>query len=277
MKNVHKNKIFWLFLYMKKTFYLFLIALFVISCGKQVQEDSLYVSSDTLLMRIMQATIDDSISLFDITTDINAFIDTMQMHALTHPERDIRVGAKSFAGILSQILLDTTLNTPDEVALALDSFVVPLSNVTSTWYYEYYLHSDSSEFRNLSQEVIKYEEYDNSSHITLLDVSKFGSLEWVEIKLPNDPVAFTSVAFANNLTEFNDNAMFYREDAVHFEQTEEHAEKLVFDENMIANMLTHDVMYIGYIDIDTTKTLDERYHSCMVLLHKFQEQYKRNF
>ena len=252
------------------------VTFLLISCDKKNKQEpieSTVHTRDSMLLDIFNAVASDSVTLFDVSNEIRAVIDTMQTHAESYPDKDIRIGARSLAGILSQVFLDSTLNTPEEVAFALDSFVVPLAEITSTWYYGEDVY-DTISFKFLSQSLIKYEASDNEYHISFLDLFFSDSLNRLSLRLPDDPVFFGSIAFGKELQDY-DAATFYREDALEISEEEGTAEALVFGEEVIDEMQKNKIMYLNYFDIDTTKTLDERFHSCMLLLDKFQEQYNK--
>ena len=48
---------------------------------------------------------------------------------------------------------------------------------------------------------------------------------------------------------------------------------VVFDSECIGQMLSHQALFIGYIDTDESKPMEERDQSSMHLLYKFKEQY----
>ena len=60
------------------------------------------------------------------------FIDTMQSHVEFHPNSEIRVGAKSFADLIAQLLLAPEFNTPEEMRFTIDSVIESITRVAST-------------------------------------------------------------------------------------------------------------------------------------------------
>ena len=71
----------------------------------------------------------------------------------------------------------------------------------------------------LNQAVIKYEEYDDANHISILDVILSPEKESLALTLPDDPVVFVAIAFSNGIDDIN-GATFGREDALDI-QTDE--------------------------------------------------------
>lgn len=124
----------------------------------------------------------------------------------------------------------------------------------------------------MNQAVIKYEEYDDANHVSILDVVLSPENDFLTLTLPDDPVVFVAIAFSKGIDDIN-GASFGREDALEIQSEESISEKVYFGQKMVDAMLSHDVMYIAYTETDPAKTKNENFHSCMVLLDKFQQQY----
>ena len=242
------------------------------SCTKQVASSEQDNITDSTLSHIFHATLDSTRTIMEVKGDILQLIDTMQYHVEYHPDINIRIGAKSLASTLLQLMMDETINTPEEVTFTIDTLLMPFTNVITTWYYDT-TALETLGYSCLNQAVIKYEEYDDANHISILDVVLSPENDFLTLTLPNDPVVFIAIAFSNGIDNIN-GATFSREDALDIQTGEHTSEKVYFGQEMIDAMLSHDVMYIAYTETDPTKTKSENFHSCMLLLDKFQQQYK---
>ena len=258
---------------MKHLFIFPLVFLFSLSsCTKPVTSSEQENITDSTLTHIFHATLDSTRTIMEVKDDILQLIDTMQCHVEHHPDINIRIGAKSLAGTLLQLMMDETINTPEEVTFTIDTLLMPFTNVITTWYYDT-TALETLGYSCLNQAVIKYEEYDDANHISILDVILSPEKESLALTLPDDPVVFVAIAFSNGIDDIN-GATFSREDALDIQTGEHTSEKVYFGQEMIDAMLSHDVMYIAYTETDPAKNKNENFHSCMVLLDKFQQQYK---
>lgn len=255
---------------MKKYLFLFFALCGLCSCNKSVTSDSVNIPSDSLLLTVMQSIIDTNQSYLDLKDELFMFIDTMQSHVEFHPNPEIRVGAKSFADLLAELLLAPEFNTPEEMRFTIDSVIMPITDVRSTWYYQVY--EDGK--RSLSQHILKYNEQTNASDIVQLEVLADEDSELLIVVMPDDRYQFISLAFSGDSIFEIDSIGFYREDAKEISYFEDDGtEYVIFGSECIEQMLSHQAIFIGYIDVDESKTLEERYQSSMHLLYKFQEQY----
>ena len=256
---------------MKKYLVFVFVLLSLCSCNKNITSDLPNVTSDSLMLTVMQSIMDTNRSYLDVKEELFMFIDTMQSHAEFHPDPEIRVGAKSFADLLAQLLLQPDFNTPEEMRFTIDSVIEPITDVRSTWYYQLYDDGHHS----LSQHILKYNEQTNSSDIVKLEliVDEDGE-KLLIVEMPNDKYLFTSLAFSGDSIFEIDSIGFYRADAKYINVDDNNgAEYVVFDSECIGQMLSHQALFIGYIDTDESKPMEERYQSSMHLLYKFKEQY----
>ena len=248
------------------------LLLMVTSCTKPITSSEQDNITDSTLAHIFHATLDSTRTIMEVKDDILQLIDTMQCHVEHHPDINIRIGAKSLAGTLLQVMMDETINTSEEVTFTIDTLLMPLTNVITTWYYDT-TALETLGYSCLNQAVIKYEEYDDANHVSILDVVLSPENDFLTLALPDDPVVFVAIAFSNGIDDIN-GATFSREDALDIQTGEHTSEKVYFGQEMVDAMLSHDVMYIAYTETDPSKTKNEKFHSCMVLLDKFQQQYK---
>ena len=255
---------------MKKYLYFLFVLLSLSSCNKTISTNEANIPSDSLMLTVMQSIMDTNRSYLDVKEELFMFIDTMQSHVEFHPNSEIRIGAKSFADLLAQLLLEPEFNTPEEMQFTIDSVIEPITDVRSTWYYQAY--DDGS--HSLSQHILKYNEQTNANDIVHLEVVADEKGELLIVSMPNKNYHFTSIAFSGDSIFEIDTIGFYRDDAKYIDILEDDStEYVIFGSDCIEQMLSHQAIFIGYIDEDESKPLDERYQSCMHLLYKFQEQY----
>lgn len=260
-------------MHMKKYFVILLLFLGVCSCSKTVTGELATTPSDSLMLTVMQSIMDTNHSYLDVKEELFMFIDTMQSHVEFHPDSKIRIGAKSFADLLAQLLLEPEFNTPEEMQFTIDSVIEPITDVRSTWYYQAY--DDGS--HSLSQHILKYNEQTNANDIVHLEVVADEKGELLIVSMPNKNYHFTSIAFSGDSIFEIDTIGFYRDDAKYIDILEDDStEYVIFGSDCIEQMLSHQAIFIGYIDEDESKPLDERYQSCMHLLYKFKEQYAKH-
>ena len=257
---------------MKKYIVILLIAIIATSCTKPVASSEQKNITDSTLIHVLQATLDSTRTIMEAKDEILQLIDTMQYHVEHHPNINIRIGAKSMAGNLLQLMMDETINTPEEVTFTINTLLMPLTYVITTWYHDT-AALDTFGYSCLNQAVVKYEEYDDANHVSILDVILHPEKEFLALTLPDDPVVFVAIAFSKDVGSI-DGASFGREDALEIESEEYTSEKVYFGQEVIDAMLSHECMFIAYTETDPTKTKNENFHSCMVLLNKFQQQYK---
>ncbi len=241
-------------------------------CTKPVASSEQDGITDSTLIHVLQATLDSTRTIMEAKDKILQLIDTMQYHVEHHPNINIRIGAKSMAGNLLQLMMDETINTPEEVTFTINTLLMPLTYVITTWYHDT-TALETLGYSCLNQAVIKYEEYDDANHVSILDVVLSPENDFLTLTLPDDPVVFVAIAFSKGIDNIN-GASFGREDALEIQSEESISEKVYFGQDMVDAMLSHDVMYIAYTETDPAKTKNENFHSCMVLLDKFQQQYK---
>ena len=145
------------------------LLLTITSCTKQVTSSEQDNITDSTLTQIFHATLDSTRTIMEVKDEILQLIDTMQCHVEHHPDINIRIGAKSLASTLLQLVMDETINTPEEVTFTIDTLLMPFTNVITTWYYDT-TALETLGYSCLNQAVIKYEEYDDANHISILDV-----------------------------------------------------------------------------------------------------------
>jgi len=258
---------------MKRILFAILATAILVGCSKPQSENKTSTITDSLVLNVMRALIDSNSNVLNIQQDFNILVDTMLFHVQYHPDENIRVGAKSYAMFLSALCMDEEVNLSSEkVQFFLDSMVLKLSYVQSTWYYAT-PEKDSITRPMLVQHVVKRES-DEKNHITVLEVTVDSNDNRIVITLPDDAVSQPYIAFGgDNLNEL-DTISFCETDAIGIlPRDNEGNYTICFDQRVIDEMMRHDVMYIGYMSDCAEIPEDERYCSSMLLLNKFHEQY----
>lgn len=247
----------------------------LISCSKStVTKNSEFTNSDSLMIHVLRAVIDSTQSYLDIKPELFALIDTMQYHTEFCPDDNIRIGAKSFALTLGELMMDTTLNTPEELQFYLDSVLLKIANVKDTWYIDTPMPEENPELKIMVQHILRPE--NNINYITDIEVYILGEQQRVVISFPEDALANPTIMFGIESEDFQlDTISFHEDDALALEErTDSTNMTVIFDDRLIDAMLTHPFMFIGYInDDESTTEIEYRFKDCMMLLNKFQEQY----
>lgn len=84
----------------------------LVACSKPVTNTQPSIPADTLLMDIMHAIVDSNCSCLDIADEFYMFIDTMQYHAESYPDENIRIGAKSLSMEICNLFMSDMFCTP---------------------------------------------------------------------------------------------------------------------------------------------------------------------
>jgi len=261
-----------------KTIILFLFAIMAAGCAKtaktQSTENVQVGDSDSTILHVLHAIVDTTQSYLDIKPELFALIDTMQAHAESYPDDYVRLGAKSFAIDLTQLMMDTTLNSLEELRFFLDSVLLRLTDIQSTWYVESSAKGDIPEWRTMTQYILRRE--DDKNYITEINVHLLPDKKGVVVYFPEDAISCPSIMFSKEGVQDIDTISFHYEDALVFkERTDSANMAVVFDEDLLDAMLSHDAMFIGYLNDDTcSDDMEDRFSSCMLLLDKFQKQYR---
>jgi hypothetical protein len=100
--------------------------------------------------------------------------------------------------------------------------------------------------------------------------------ERLAISLPMEAETLASIVFHHDdMRDIDTTLHFSTENALHvLEQSEDEGEMIIFGEEMIDAMLSHQGMYIAYIGTEETNDISERIHDSHLMLTQFQEQYK---
>lgn len=258
---------------MKKVFFIIVLCIGLCSCSDGHKADNENpMQSDISLEYIIQTIEDTTQSYLDMKPELFALIDSMQLYAESNPNGKVRFAAKSFALTLSQLMMDTTLNSPEELQFFIDSVMPKLDDIIQTWYVETSASTEEPRRKTMVQYAIRQE--NNHNYVTEIDVHIFPEWKQVALYFPYDAIANPSIMFGNEYFEL-DTISFHQDDALAFEgRTDSTTMSVLFDESLLDAMLSHSVMFVGYInDKEETGKMTERFSDCSILLSKFQEQY----
>ena len=257
---------------MKKPLLIFLCIGLCFCANGHNEKSRKSVQSDNSFDHVLYTIKDTTQSYLDIKPELFSLIDSMQLYVDFCPKGKVRFAAKSIAMTLSQLMLDTTLNSPEELNFFMDSVLPKLDNVLQTWYVEASAPNEELQWKTMVQYAIRLENSHN--YVTEVDVHILPDIKRVALYFPHDAVANPSIMFGNDRWEL-DTISFHINDALDFvERTDSTNMAILFDETLLEAMLSHYVMFVGYInDHEETNEITERFSDCAILLYKFQEQY----
>lgn len=263
---------------MKKVFLILSSALVIVSCNKPVATEQT-VTADSLFICVLQSIFDSTRSCVEAKDEFIMFFDTMQSHVQSHPDYEIRVGAKSLAMELAGIMLESDLCSPEEVQFFCEELLARYVNIQSTWYLNDYAVEDLGKKKVLllTQDIVFRYGEENRNYVITMDLySLSGGQEMMVITLPEEAQSLASIVFHNeDMTDIDDSIRFDYTNAIQvWQRTEENLEMIFFGNDLIDAMLSHHGMYIAYIGNEETDDIYERYHDCHLMLDKFHEQYK---
>ena len=263
---------------MKRTLlFLSLIALLVGSCNRPMSTDQTAPITDSTLLYVLQAIVDTNRSCIDLKDDIYELLDTMQSHVESHPDENIRIGAKSLAMNISSLFLFGECCSPEEVTFFIDSLLFRFMDVQHTWYYDNYTDPETGLKLLMTQNLVFRYGDENEAHVITLDLyHQPDKGERLAISLPMEAETLASIVFHHDdMRDIDTTLHFSTENALHvLEQSEDEGEMIIFGEEMIDAMLSHQGMYIAYIGTEETNDISERIHDSHLMLTQFQEQYK---
>lgn len=253
---------------------LFLGALCFFACtpkSKPVEQPS---ESERILQRVMLSVFDSTVTLFDVKADLYQFIDTMYAHAAYHPDIDIRIGAKSMTSTLIPVFLDSSFYSPEEIQFFEDSVLLKMTEISQVWYIDVPT-AESNYYPVMNQAILRHRDNDEKSFITEIDVCVRPDSNFVMVFFPEDAIGGAGIMFSKgNEVCVLDDISFHAEDALKvYDRTDSTNYALLFGQDMIDAMMSHEAMFIGYVNDDIESTIDERFKDCMTLLGKFHEQY----
>ena len=190
---------------------IFIIFLYVVLCscanGHNAEEENTS-SADSTVLHILHAIVDTTQSYLDIKPELFALIEMMQAHVESSPDGDIRVGVKSLAIDLTQLMMDTTLNSPEELRFFLDSVLLRLTDIQSTWYVESSAKGEVPKWNMMTQYVLRRD--NDKNYITEIDVLLLPDKKGVAVYFPEDAVSCPSIMFSKEGVQDLDTIRFSR-------------------------------------------------------------------
>lgn len=261
-------------IFMKRILYLFVIGALVACSSKPTQVNETHSESGQLLKHVMSSAFDSTVTLFDVREELYQLIDTMYTHAAYHPNIDVRIGAKSLAMDLTQMFLLEEYFSPNEILFFEDSVLLKLTAINQVWYIDTPT-AESDYYPVMNQAILRHRDDDDKSYITEIDVCVCPDSNFVMIFFPEDAIGGAGIMFSkgNDISKL-DEISFHAEDAFRvYERTDSTNYALMFGQEMIDAMMSHEAMFIGYVNDNIAGTFDERFKDCMTLLGKFHEQY----
>lgn len=178
---------------MKKIFIIFLCVVLCSCANGHKAEEENTSSADSTALHVLHAIVDTTQSYLDIKPELFALIDMMQAHVESYPDGDIRVGAKSLAMIMSQLMLDEDLNSQDELQFFMDSVLLRLTDIQSTWYVESSTKGEIPEWKTMTQYVLRMN-YDKN-YITEINVHLLPDKKCVVVYFPEDAISCPMILF----------------------------------------------------------------------------------
>lgn len=262
----------------KLIFILVLLPACLLSCHKPVAAESNPIPSDLLLQHVMKALLDSNRSVLEVKDELLMLLDTMQQHAMYHPQEEIRVEAKSLAFVLGDLTLHDESCTQEERRFYRDTLSLRIADIQGVWYRtpkEQLAIGDSNALvSTLSTDYLLYDE-DMTSHILRLMYYGHKDDESMAIALPDDAVGIATIMFSDQLDgTLIDGVKFNQDNCLRLiNKADAGYSGMVFGKDLIKAMKQHLWMFVVYIGSDETKTIDDRIYQYQILLNYFQEAY----
>ena len=249
----------------------------LVACSKPVTNTQPSIPADTLLMDIMHAIADSNCSCLDIADEFYMFIDTMQYHAESYPDENIRIGAKSLSMEICNLFMSDMFCTPEEVQFFYDSLITRLVDVQNTWYCNPVEPKDEIEMYQypvMTQHILFRYGEDNMNHIITLDLYSLPEdQEAVIVTLPMEADSLAFIAFhGEDFGDIDMDIFFHSGNVIQsVPKSDECGVQLLYGREFIDAMLSHKGLFIAYIGDEEGDDL----HDCHLSLTRFHEQYNR--
>lgn len=263
-----------------KNYWFITCAIVLSACHHPVSSEQQTFRADSMLTHIMRAVLDTNISCLDYQDEFMMFMDTMQHHAETYPDEDIRIGVKSFAMELFGLFFYGDFTTPEENRFFVDSLMGPLADVQYAWYIPSHIFSNNfaDHYKEPVMEQTLVLRYNDLNHIIFLELYFLpNNDEMMVITLPTEASYLSSICFHNEqMTDIDTTITFNLLNARYVHEEEEGlGQQIVYGKELIDAMLSHEGMYIAYIGDEDAKTIKDHWHDAHLALDKFQEQYQQ--
>ena len=265
---------------MKHLLYILLAMLSLVACTKPVATEQQTIPADSMMLHILRAVIDTNISCLDYQGEFMMFMDTMKTQVESYPDEDIRIGAKSFAMELFGLFFYGGFTTPEEDRFFTDSLILPLAEIQHTWYIPpYVLSKEIADYYRepvLTQTIVHT--YNDENHVIYMDLYFFpNSKEIMFITLPKEAAYLASVMFHGESMDAMDSTATYNlQNAFNLgEENEYDGQQIIYADDFIEAMLSHEGMYIAYIGDEEADDIKDRWHDAHLDLAPFHRQYQQ--
>lgn len=265
---------------MKHFLYILLVMLSLIACSKPIATDQQTIPADSMMLHILRAVIDTNISCLDYQGEFMMFMDTMKTQVESYQDEDIRIGAKSFAMELFGLFFYGGFTTPEEDRFFTDSLILPLAEIQHTWYIPpYVLSKEIADYYRepvLTQTIVHT--YNDENHVIYMDLYFFpNSKEIMFITLPKEAAYLASVMFHGESMDAMDSTATYNlQNAFNLgEENEYDGQQIIYADDFIEAMLSHEGMYIAYIGDEEADDIKDRWHDAHLDLAPFHRQYQQ--
>lgn len=263
---------------MKRVLYILSLALAFTACHRPTVSEQQTIPADTMMLHILRAVIDTNISCLEYKDEFMMFMDTMKTQVEFYPDEDIRIGAKSFAMDLFGLFFYGDFTTPEENRFFTDSLILPLAEIQHTWYISSSLISGfvGDYFKEPVMEQTLVLKYNDENHVIFMELYSLPTgEEAMVITLPTEASYLASICFHDEqMQDMDTTATFNLMNARNVREEEEGlGQQIVYGNDFIEAMLSHEGMYIAYIGNEETDDIKERWHDAHLDLKPFHRQY----
>lgn len=265
---------------MKRNITILLAILALTACHRPVTTEQQAIPADSMMLHILRAIIDTNISCLDYQDEFMMFMDTMKTQVESYPNEDIRIGAKSFAMELFGLFFYGGFTTPEENRFFTDSLLLRLADIQSTWYIPSFVRSTEKEDCSIEPvlEQTLVLQYNDENHVIFMELFFLpDGKEAIVITLPTEASYLSSICFHNEqMADIDSTATFNLMNARKIEEEEkELGQQIVYGNEFINAMLSHEGMYIAYIGDEEADDIKDRWHDAHLDLQPFHRQYQQ--
>lgn len=265
---------------MKRILYILFAALSLSACHRPVATEQQTIPADSMMLHMLRAVFDTNVSCLDYQDEFMMFMDTLKTQVETYPDEDIRIGAKSFAMNLFGLFFYGDFMTPEENRFFADSLILPLADIQHTWYIPpYVLSKEIADYYRepvLAQTIVH--NYNDENHVIYMDLYFFpNGKELMFITLPKEAAYLASVMFHGESMDAMDSTATYNlQNAFNLgEEDEYEGQLIIYADDFIEAMLSHEGMYIAYIGDEEADDIKDRWHDAHLDLAPFHRQYQQ--
>ena len=266
--------------YSMLTSWLLLVTIFFSACHRPAISEQQTIPADSMMMHMLRAVFDTNVSCLVYQDEFMMFMDTLKTQVETYPDEDIRIGAKSFAMNLFGLFFYGDFTTPEENRFFTDSLILPLADIQHTWYIPpYVLSKEIADYYRepvLAQTIVH--SYNDENHVIYMDLYFFpNGKELMFITLPKEAAYLASVMFhGESMDAMDSSATYDLQNAFNLgEEDEYEGQLIIYADDFIEAMLSHEGMYIAYIGDEETEAIKDRWHDAHLDLAPFHRQYQQ--